>query len=281
MFVKPGERIGLKVNPVAGQLLSTSHAVVKSVVNQLTESGIKEKDIIIWDRRDMELKDVGFTSGNYPGIRILGTEMKGEDGSFYDSEGKLYGERNIDKDWYYWADTEMEYDSETMPYMINSGKFSYFTRIVTREVDKIINIPILKNAGASVTNAMKNLAFGSVTNTQRLHAQLWNDTCAEVCAFAPLRDKVVLNITDGLRGCFNGGPGANPQFICNYNVLLAASDPVATDRIAYDIIAEKRIAEGIQKSANPAVLTFLNMAADMGLGISEKENIELKTFGIA
>jgi uncharacterized Fe-S center protein len=63
--------------------------------------------------------------------------------------------------------------------------------------------------------------------------------------------------------------------------LLAASDPVATDRIAYDIIAEKRIAEGIQKSANPAVLTFLNMAADMGLGISEKENIELKTFGIA
>ncbi len=279
-FVNPGEKIGLKVNPVAGKELSTSHAVVKSVVKQLTESGIKRQDIIIWDRRDMELKDAGFTAENYPGIRITGTEMKDESGSFYDKDGKLYGERNIDKEWFYWADVESEYDSETMPYMINTGKYSYFTKIVTREVDKIINIPILKNAGGSITNAMKNLAFGVITNTGRLHAQLWNDTCAEVCAFAPVRDKVILNITDGLKGCFNGGPGANPQFFCNYNTLLVASDPVATDRIAYDIIAEKRIAEGLMKVPNPAVLTFLKMSSDLGLGISEKEKIDLKTFDL-
>ena len=279
-FVSPGEKIGLKVNPVAGKELSTSHAVVKSVVKQLTESGIKRQDIIIWDRRDMELKDAGFTAENYPGIKITGTEMKDESGSFYDKDGKLYGERNIDKEWFYWADVESEYDSETMPYMINTGKYSYFTKIVTREVDKIINIPILKNAGGSITNAMKNLAFGVITNTGRLHAQLWNDTCAEVCAFAPVRDKVVLNITDGLKGCFNGGPAANPQFFCNYNTLLVASDPVATDRIAYDIIAEKRIAEGLMKVPNPAVLTFLKMSSDLGLGISEKEKIDLKTFDL-
>ena len=180
MFVKPGEKIGLKVNPVAGSLLSTSHAVVKSVVKQLTESGIDKKDIIIWDRRDMELKDVGFTKDNYPGITIRGTELMDEKGSFTDENGKLFGERNIDKEWYYWADVEGEYDAETIPYMINGGKFSYFTKIVTQEVDKIINIPILKNAGGSITNAMKNLAFGAVSNTGRLHAKLWNDTCAEV-----------------------------------------------------------------------------------------------------
>jgi uncharacterized protein (DUF362 family) len=276
-FVSPGERIGLKVNPVAGKELSTSHAVVRSVIKQLTESGIKKENIIIWDRRDMELKDVGFTAENYPGIKIRGTECKDENGSFYDKDGKLYGERNIDKDWFYRADVESEYDAETMPYMINTGKYSYFSKIITQEVDKIINIPILKNAGSSITNAMKNLAFGSVSNTGRLHAQLWNETCAEVCAFAPLRDKVVLNITDGLRGCFNGGPGANPQFICNYNTLLAGSDPVAMDRIAYDIIAEKRIAEGLLKVPNPEVLTFLKMSSDLGLGISEKEKIEVKT----
>lgn len=277
-FVNPGEKIGLKVNPVAGKLLSTSHAVVKSVVKQLTESGIDKKDIIIWDRRDMELKDTGFTRDNYPGIAIKGTELMDENGSFTDSEGKLYGERNIDKEWYYWADVEGEYDAETMPYMINGGKFSYFTRIVTQEVDKIINIPILKNAGGSITNAMKNLAFGSVSNTGRLHAQLWNDTCAEVCAFAPLRDKVVLNICDGLRGCFNGGPGANPQFICNYNTMLVSSDPVAMDRIGYNIIAEKRIAEGLQKAPAPESLTFLSMATALGLGISDINKIDLKVF---
>jgi hypothetical protein len=145
--VSPGETIGLKVNPVAGKLLTTSHAVVKSVVKQLTESGIDRKDIIIWDRREMELTDTGFTSENYPGIRIMGTEQQDEKGSFYDSDGKLYGERNIDMEHFYWADVEGEYNSETIPYMVNGGKYSYFTRIVTREVDKIINIPILKNAG--------------------------------------------------------------------------------------------------------------------------------------
>jgi len=279
-FISPGEKIGLKVNPVAGKELSTSHAVVKSVVKQLTESGIRKEDIIIWDRRDMELRDVGFTAENYPGIKITGTELKDENGSFYDEEGKLYVERNIDKEWYYWADVEGEYDAETMPYMVNGGKYSYFSKIVTQEVDKIINIPILKNAGASITNAMKNLAFGSISNTGRLHTQLWNDTCAEVCAFAPLRDKIVLNITDGLRGCFNGGPGANPQFICNYNTILAGSDPVAMDSIAYDIIAEKRIAEGLLKTPNPDVLAFLRISSDLGLGILDKEKIDLKTFDL-
>lgn len=276
MFVSPGEKIGLKVNPVAGKLLFTSHAVVKSVVKQLTESGIDSKNIIIWDRREMELKDTGFTRDNYPGITIRGTELQDEKGSFTDENGKLYGERNIDKEWYYWADVEGEYDAETMPYMVNGGKFSYFTKIVTQEIDKIINIPILKNAGGSITNAMKNLAFGSVSNTGRLHAKLWNDTCAEVCAFAPLRDKVVLNICDGLRGCFNGGPGANPQFICNYNSMLVSSDPVAIDRIGYDIIAEKRIAEGLQKAPVPESLTFLTMATDLGLGVSDKTKINLR-----
>jgi hypothetical protein len=251
---------------------------VKSVVKQLTESGIDKNDIIIWDRREMELKDTGFTQDNYPTIKIRGTELQDEKGSYTDENGKLYGERNIDKEWYYWADVEGDYDAETIPYMINGGKFSYFTKIVTQEVDKIINIPILKNAGGSITNAMKNLAFGSVSNTGRLHAKLWNDTCAEVCAFAPLRDKVVLNICDGLRGCFNGGPGANPQFICNYNSMLVSSDPVAMDRIGYDIIAEKRIAEGLQKAPAPESLTFLSMATALALGVSDKNKIDLKVF---
>ncbi len=39
-FVSPGERIGLKVNPVAGKSLSTSHEVVRSVIAQLELSGI-------------------------------------------------------------------------------------------------------------------------------------------------------------------------------------------------------------------------------------------------
>ena len=275
-FVSPGERIGLKVNPVAGKSLSTSHEVVRAVIAQMEESGIKRSQLTIWDRREFELTDVGFTAENYPGIRIVGTEQMDKDGLYYGKDGKLYGEHMIDRDWYYWADVEGEYDEYTMPYMVNGGKYSYFTKIVTQDLDKIINIPILKNAGMTVTLALKNLAFGAVSNTGRLHARLWNETCAQVCAFAPIRDKVVLNIVDGIKGCFNGGPGANPQFFCDYHTIITGTDAVAVDRIGYDIVLAKRIAEGLQNEGSPTALEFMLQAERLGLGVADRARINLK-----
>ena len=275
-FVSTGDRIGLKVNPVAGKSLSTSHEVVKAVIAQLEESGIKRSQLTIWDRREFELTDVGFTAENYPGIRIVGTEQMDKDGLYYGKDGKLYGEHMIDRDWYYRADVEGEYDEYTMPYMVNGGKYSYFTRIVTQDLDKIINIPILKNAGMTVTLALKNRAYGAISNTGRLHAKLWNETCAQVCAFSPIRDKVVLNIVDGIKGCFNGGPGANPQFFCDYHTIITGSDPVAVDRIGYDIVLAKRIAEGLQKEGSPNALEFMLQAERLALGVADRTKIDLK-----
>jgi hypothetical protein len=276
MFVQPHEKIGLKLNPIGGKLLSTSHEVVESVIEQLIEAGMPRENIVLWDRREFQLHEAGFTPEAYPGIAITGTEKKDADGSYYNKEGKLYSEEMIDPDWYYFADVEGEYDDYTLPYMVNGGKYSYFTKICTQELDKIINIPILKNAGASITLCLKNLGYGVITNTGRLHAQLWGDTSAEVCCFPPVRDKVVLNIVDGLRGCYQGGPGANPQFICNYNTLLVGTDPVAVDRIGYEIVLQKRIEEGIQQEDSPRGRAFMEYAAELGLGEANTENIVLK-----
>ncbi|MDZ7743741.1 MAG: hypothetical protein U5Q03_18910 [Bacteroidota bacterium] len=133
-FAGKDEIIGLKVNPVAGKPLSTSHAVTKSIVKQLLEAGIPRENIVIWDRREMQLHETGFNEENYPGIKIRGTEQQDAEGGFYDQDGILYGEKMIDKDWYYWADCEQEYDAYTLPYMVNSGKHSYFSKICTQEV---------------------------------------------------------------------------------------------------------------------------------------------------
>ncbi len=273
-FFTPEDIIGIKVNPVAGADLSTRPEVVKAIIRQLTDAGIPQKNIIIWDRREFQLKEAGFTPETFPGIKLTGTECQDEKESFYNADGKLYSEERIDKEWFYWADTEEEYDAETLPYMVNQGKYSYYSKICTREVTKIINVPILKNAGSSVTVAMKNLAFGVITNTGRLHSQLWSETCAEVCAFPPVRDKVVLNIVDGLKGCFNGGPSANPQYIREFNTLLAATDPVAVDRVCYDIILKKRMEEGIQKEESAKGRKFLELAAALQLGEADLGKIE-------
>jgi hypothetical protein len=127
---------------------------------------------------------------------------------------------------------------------------------------------------------MKNLAYGAITNTGRLHKTLWSETSAEVCAFPPLRDKVVLNIVDGLRGCFDGGPGANPQFIVNYNTMLIGSDPVAVDRIGYDIVLAKRIEEGVQEEENPVGIKFMEMAEKLELGVAVPEKIGLTKLSV-
>lgn len=280
-FVGKDDVIGLKVNPVAGKLLTTSHAVTQAVIKQLEDAGISRSNMVIWDRREMQLHETGYTEENYPGITITGTECEDASGSYYNSEGKLYSEERIDKDHYFYADVEGEYDAYTMPFMVNGGKYSYFTKICSQKVTKIINLPVLKNAGSSVTLCLKNLAFGSISNTARLHKDLWHETSAYVCAFPPLRDKVVLNIVDGLIGCFEGGPAANPQFICNYNTILVGTDPVAVDRIGHDIVIEKRIEEGIQSEDKPAALKFMHLAEELKLGVANRNKIDLTEVNLA
>ncbi|PKO99750.1 MAG: hypothetical protein CVU13_04280 [Bacteroidetes bacterium HGW-Bacteroidetes-8] len=273
-FVGPKDIIGLKVNPVAGKLLTTSHAVTKSVIRQLEEAGIPRENIVIWDRREMQLHETGYTQENYPGITITGTECQDADGGFYDKEGKLHSESRIDKSQFFYANLDGVYDDYTIPYMVNGGKESYFTKICTERVTKIINLPILKNAGPTTTLCLKNLSFGAITNTSRLH-KLWHETCAYVCAFPPLRDKVVLNIVDGLVGCFDGGPSAKPQFICNYNMLLVGSDAVAVDRVGHDVIIKKRIENGIQKEDLQKSSRFIDLAQELKLGVGDRDKISI------
>lgn len=96
--MSPKDVVGLKVNPVAGRLLTTSRAVTKSVIKQLEEAGVPRGNIVIWDRREMQLHETGYTCENYPGIKIAGTECMDENGGFYDKDGKLSSESRIDKE---------------------------------------------------------------------------------------------------------------------------------------------------------------------------------------
>jgi uncharacterized protein (DUF362 family) len=275
-FVGPEDVVGLKVNPIGEAILSTKPEVVDAIIEGLVAAGVPKANIVIWDRRLFQLEEAGFTAARFPGIRILGTEMKGPNGEFYDDKGELWAKDNIDREALpYVADLEMKYDKETLGYMINEGKESYFTKIVTEKVTKIVNVPILKNAGATTTCCLKNLAYGSLSNTSRLH-KIWMKSVAEPCAFPVLRDKVVLNIVDGLQACYDGGPGANPKFIYDSNVLLLGSDPVAVDAGAHDIIVKERMARGVQQVDARGRSAFLELAEGLGLGIAARDKIELK-----
>ncbi|HSA95813.1 MAG TPA: DUF362 domain-containing protein [Acidobacteriota bacterium] len=274
-FAGPKDVVGIKVNPIGGAILSTKPEVVDVIVAGLLAAGVRKANIVIWDRRHFQLGDAGFTEARFPGIRIEGTEMRGPNGEFYDDKGELWARDNVDREALpYVADLEMKYNKELLGYMINEGKESYFTRIVTEKVTKIVNVPILKNSGATATCCLKNLAYGSISNTSRLH-KIWMNSVAEPCAFPVLRDKVVLNVVDGLQACYDGGPGANPKFIYDANVLLLGTDPVAVDAVAHDILVKERMARGVQQTDSPRQSAFLEIAAGLGLGVAARDKIKI------
>jgi hypothetical protein len=230
-FVSPTDVVGIKVNPIREELLSTKPEAVEVIIDGLLQAGVPKKNTIIWDRRLFQLREAGFTAERCPGIETLGKEMRNPNGEFCDDKGELWSKDNIDREApYYFADVEDKYDKETLPYMINEGQESYFTKILTRRSTKVINVPILKNAGPTVTLCLKNPSYGSLRNSSRLH-RLWMKSVAEPCAFSALRDKVVLNIVDGLQACYEGGPGADARYIWDANLLLLGTDPVAVDAV--------------------------------------------------
>jgi hypothetical protein len=280
-FVSPSDVVGIKINPIGRHLLSTKPEVVDPIIAGLVAAGVPKSNNIIWDRRHFQMIEAGFTPERFPGITLMGTEMKGPNGDFYDDKGEMWAKDNIDRlAPFYTADVEMKYDKNTLPMMLNEGKESFFTKIVTQKVTKIINVPIFKNAGTTVTLCLKNLSYGSISNTSRLH-KIWTKSVAEPCAFPVLRDKVVLNIVDGLRACYDGGPGANPKFIYDANVMLFGTDPVAVDLIGHELMTQERIGRGIQQFEDKTRREFLDIAASLGLGTAKREAITLKELSLA
>jgi uncharacterized protein (DUF362 family) len=116
-------------------------------------------------------------------------------------------------------------------------------------VDKIINVPTLKDHSASgVTGCLKNLGYGTFNNVARSHRQPYsftNPLIGVMCSVEPLRSKAVLNVMDGTRMVWHGGPlTQNQEFIYQAGILMVSTDPVAMDTIELEIIDKKRKEQG-------------------------------------
>ena len=59
-LVRPGDRVGLKVNTLGGRGISTSLELVAAICERLQQAGIKPGDIIVWDRDSDEMEHAGF-----------------------------------------------------------------------------------------------------------------------------------------------------------------------------------------------------------------------------
>jgi len=250
--VTPEDIVGLKVNPISPRLF-TSHALVNAVVDDLKGAGIPEDNIIIWDLRDAHLDHANFTRNTGTGVKCYGAHDTGG----WDEE------------------VHYERDVSARGREARLGNKSQITRILTRKVTKLVNMPILKDhLIPGFTMCLKNLAYGSANNMRRFHGSNCDPAIADVCAMSPIKDKLVLNIADALRCCYGDGPiPQSDRYVWNEHTLFVGTDPVAMDEIGLGIVDQKRADAGLEPMRPRA--KYIATAAALGLGINDPDRIDV------
>ncbi len=275
LLIDPRDVVGLKVNPVGPPLINTRPEVAEAVIRWLVDHGIPTSNIVIWDRFDYMLKDAGFTRERFPGIAIEGLQTMDEEGNKWRGpDGKHLSVNNFDQEVYYEAkgavwtsDRNQKNEEGYLNQHVFNGERSFFGKLLTKRLTRIINLAAYKNTGAAISMATKNLGYGSICNTGRLHAGLALRVNAEVLAAPVLRDKLALNITDGLRAQYDGGPDKNAQFVYDNHSLYFATDPFALDMACHQELAAKRKEQGVTAGDHPRYMEYLRYAETLGLGV--------------
>ena len=212
-LVRPGERVGLKVNTIAGRGLSTNVQLVEAICERLQGAGIKAGDIIIWDRDTNELERAGFRSSTDASrVRCFGTDRVG-----YEDELATYGSVG-----------------------------SRLSKILTQNCDALINVPLVKDHGvAGITLSLKNM-YGVIHNPNKYHPNNCDPYVADLNMLPEIRSKIRVTICDATTCGYEGGPSFNPGFSWKLDSLLLSQDPVALDYTGWQIIERKRAEKGLK-----------------------------------
>ncbi len=275
LFVAPDDVVGIKINTLSGPGCSSRREVVNAVVAGLRQAGVKDSNIVIWDRFESHLRHTGYAIQQRPGqIRCYATDSAG-----VGSDLNVYYEANVAD----WIPDALKKTLEARRGI--SYPNSHFSAIFTQHITKQINIPVLKDHNiAGVTLALKNVAFGICSNTERFHPTPINcdPMIAEVAAHPMVRSKNVLNIADCLSLVYEGGPIVDPEHVLPYRAILVGTDAVAIDSVGLDIlerIRREKALPSLWKTNTPP--KYLLSAAKMKLGVSELEAIERRTLTVA
>lgn len=205
--------IGLKTNGLGGKGICTHAALAYAVAGRLQQAGIQPGNIIIWDRNARDLQVCGLAiNTDRNGVRCFGSDVAG-----YEEQQSAWGSARI-----------------------------RLSKILTRECDLVIGLPILKDHSMSgVTFAMKNM-YGVVDRPQDLHAAGCNPGVADLNCIPAVRDKVCFTIGDALSAVYDGGPGYRPERLWYPNALIVGEDRVALDHTAWQMIERKRAESGMK-----------------------------------
>jgi hypothetical protein len=251
-FFEPGDVVGIKMNPVGNPLANSSAELMLEVIDGLKAAGVKPRDMVVFERYRDQFVAAKMHEALPDGIDWTGLSVD-YDSQQIDLRGNDLKAASLDRVAGYDPDefVVMELVGSGQDPKDDRTRRSHLGLLVTRRVNKIVLLPVLKDHGsAGITGALKNMSHGLVNNVNRSHSTPDTNVCnqfiPEVVSHPIIRKKCVLHIMDGIKGVYQGGPGASrPEWTWENNALLLATDPVAMDHVAWRIIDAKRRERGL------------------------------------
>ncbi len=268
-MISPTDVVGIKVAAEAGPQGGTREAVAAAVAAGLHAAGIPRERILVWDRNRANLEACGFRQDapDYT-LRWVDPTMGYDPKAQVNAPvlGKLV-----------WGDSRFgdAAKNRRLSDLLLSGdqlsSQSYFSKILSSEVTKVIHIPSATDSyQAGVQGALAGMTLSNLDNWRRF-AKAPDPYLAEIYAEEIIRGKVVLTILDALIVQYAGGPAANPNFTVDNAALFAARDPVALDALLVEMIDEIRRASKLPPIR--PMTGYIGSAEALGLGQSSPERI--------
>ncbi len=271
-LVSPNDRIGIKISAAGGEIFTTHRDVVHAIVDGLVEAGHPRRSIVVWDRSLGGVKDAGY----HPGAE--GYQLKSiapREG--YDAKA-IFTAPVVGK--LIWGDLDFRGDRGTIPLLSDKEETSdqsHFSRIVSSEVTKIINVPVMSDSETNgVAGCLFNATIANIDNWRRFTqgSGYGRAVIAELYNHPVIGKKVVLNVMDGLIAEYAGGPQSQPNYAVHHATLLASKDPVAIDTIALQQIEEWRANAKLPPIAPLA--THVLFAGQLGIGQADLNRVEIR-----
>lgn len=249
-LIHPDDVVAVKVNGIAGPNLAVAAELIAPVVEAILGVGVPAARVTVYEQYPNFLSATRITSR---GLLPAGVQAKFHSGHLATMP-----------------------EVEAVP-----GIKTRYARFLT-EATAVINLHLVKDHSiCGYTGAMKNMTHGSIVNPERHHANHANPQIALLWAHPVIRTRVRVNIADGFKMQYDGGPlDKKPSCRILHGAVYASTDPVAIDTVGWRALEDVRRQNGLRSlEAAGRAPAYLRTAAELGLGVHDPNAIRLQVVG--
>ncbi len=257
LFIHPQDIVCVKVNGIAEKNMGTNKELVLPFIEAMIQSGVPAESITVLEQYGSFLAGTRINAQNVPkGVKVV-----------------VHGN----------GDTTMP--DRVIPNTGPSRKEDLKTKFCRTLTDStaVVNFSLIKDhAICGYTGLLKNMTHGTQTSPHIFHSHHASPQIAQLYAQDIIKSRVRLNITDGFKIMAHGGPlWKSPKHVRPHESIYVSTDAVAMDTIGAELVDQARADFKLKSLADEGrAPAYIKVAAEMGLGIADKSQIQLKEITI-